>query len=44
MIQEDLPALVLFELYYVTLYNKLVNHTMGADGPFGSFKDTYLQP
>jgi hypothetical protein len=29
----------------VTLYNaKLVNHTLGADGPYGSFKDTYLQP
>ena len=45
LIQEDLPALNLLELSFVTLYNtKLVNHTMGADGPYGSFKDTYLQP
>ena len=45
LIQEDLPALNLFELSFVTLYNsKLVNHTMGADGPYGSFRDTYLQP
>ena len=45
LIQEDLPAFNLFELSFVTLYNsKLVNHTMGADGPYGSFRDTYLQP
>ena len=45
LIQEDLPAFNLFELSFVTLYNpKLVNHTTGADGPYGSFKDTYLQP
>ncbi len=44
-IQEDLPALNLLELSFVTLYNsKLVNHTMGADGPYGSFRDTYFQP
>ena len=45
LIQEDLPALNLLELTFVTLYNaKLVNHTMGADGPYGSFKETYFQP
>jgi peptide/nickel transport system substrate-binding protein len=45
LIQEDLPAFNLLELSFVTLYNaKLVNHTMGADGPYGSFKDTYFQP
>ncbi len=45
LIQEDLPGLNLFELSFVTLYNsKLMNHTMGADGPYGSFRDTYLQP
>jgi peptide/nickel transport system substrate-binding protein len=44
-IQEDLPAFNLLELSFVTLYSsKLVNHTMGADGPYGSFRDTYLQP
>ncbi len=44
-IQDDLPALNLMELTFVTLYNaKLMNHTMGADGPYGSFKETYLQP
>ena len=37
LIQEDLPAFNLFELSFVTLYNsKLVNHTMGADGPTGA--------
>jgi peptide/nickel transport system substrate-binding protein len=45
LIQEDLPALNLLELTFVTLYNaKLMNHTMGADGPYGSFKETYFQP
>jgi peptide/nickel transport system substrate-binding protein len=45
IIQEDLPGFNLMELTFVTLYNtKLVNHTLGADGPYGSFKDTYLQP
>jgi peptide/nickel transport system substrate-binding protein len=45
LIQEDLPAFNLMELSFVTLYNtKVVNHTLGADGPYGSFKDTYLQP
>ncbi|HYB44068.1 MAG TPA: ABC transporter substrate-binding protein, partial [Candidatus Methylomirabilis sp.] len=45
LIQEDLPALNLLELSFVTLYStKLFNHTMGADGPYGSFKDTYLLP
>ena len=45
LIQEDLPAFNLLELTFVTLYNtKLMNHTMGADGPYGSFKDTYLTP
>jgi len=45
LIQEDLPAFNLLELSFVTLHStKLVNHTMGADGPYGSFKDTYLQP
>ncbi|MCI0546330.1 MAG: ABC transporter substrate-binding protein [Candidatus Rokubacteria bacterium] len=44
-IQEDLPAFNLFELTFVTLYNaKVVNHTLGADGPYGSFKETYLEP
>jgi peptide/nickel transport system substrate-binding protein len=45
IIQEDLPAFNLLELTFTTLFNaKLVNHTLGADGPYGSFKDTYLQP
>jgi peptide/nickel transport system substrate-binding protein len=45
LIQEDLPAFNLLELSFVTLYNaKLANHTMGADGPYGSFKDTYFSP
>jgi len=45
IIQDELPGFNLLELSFVTLYNtKLVNHTMGADGPYGSFKDTYLQP
>ena len=45
LIAEDLPTFNLLELSFVTLYNsKLVNHTMGADGPYGSFRDTYLQP
>jgi peptide/nickel transport system substrate-binding protein len=45
IVQEDLPAFNLLELSFVTLYNtKVVNHTLGADGPYGSFKDTYLQP
>ena len=45
IIQEDLPAFNLLELSFVTLYNtKVMNHTLGADGPYGSFKDTYLQP
>jgi peptide/nickel transport system substrate-binding protein len=44
-IQDDLPGLNLMELTFVTLYNtKVVNHTLGADGPYGSFKDTYLLP
>ena len=44
-IQEDLPGLNLMVMTFVTLYNtKLINHTLGADGPYGSFKDTYLQP
>ena len=42
---QDLPAFNLLELSFVTLYSsKLVNHTMGADGPYGSFRDTYFQP
>ena len=45
IIQEELPAFNLLELSFVTLYNtKVVNHTMGADGPYGSFKETYFQP
>jgi peptide/nickel transport system substrate-binding protein len=45
LIQDDLPALNLLELTFVTLSNaKLMNHTMGADGPYGSFKETYFQP
>jgi peptide/nickel transport system substrate-binding protein len=45
IIQDELPAFPLMEMTFVTLYNaKLVNHTLGADGPYGSFKDTYLQP
>ena len=45
IIQDELPAFNLLELTFMTLYNtKVVNHTMGADGPYGSFKDTYLQP
>src|SRR4029077_3137566 len=44
-IQEDLPALNLLELSFVTLHNsKLMNHTMGADGPYGGFRDTSSQP
>jgi peptide/nickel transport system substrate-binding protein len=44
-IAEDVPALNLMEMTFVTIYNtKLVNHTLGADGPYGSFKETYLQP
>ena len=44
-IAEDLPGLNLMEMTFVTLYNtKLVNHTLGADGPYGSFKETYLNP
>ena len=44
-IQEDLPALILFEMSFITLYNRAsCNHTMGADGPYGSFRDTYFQP
>lgn len=45
IIQEDLPVFNLLELSFVTLYNtKLHNHTMGADGPYGSFRETYLLP
>jgi peptide/nickel transport system substrate-binding protein len=45
IIQDELPAFNLLELTFMTLYNtKVVNHTLGADGPYGSFKDTYLQP
>jgi len=45
LIAEDLPTFNLLELSFVTLYNsKLMNHTMGADGPYGSFRDTYLLP
>jgi peptide/nickel transport system substrate-binding protein len=44
LLQEDLPDFDLMEMSFVTLYNtKVVNHTMGADGPYGTFKDTYLQ-
>src|SRR5258706_2496621 len=43
-VQTDLPALVLFEMDYITLYNKRVNnHTMGAKPPFASFADMYLK-
>ena len=41
-VQTDLPALVLFEMDYITLYNKRVfNHTMGAEAPFASFAEIY---
>jgi peptide/nickel transport system substrate-binding protein len=44
-VQEDLPDLNLLEMTFVTLYNtKIMNHTTGADGPYGSYKDTYLLP
>jgi peptide/nickel transport system substrate-binding protein len=44
-IAEDMPAFNLLEMSFVTLYNtKLTNHTLGADGPYGNFKDTYLSP
>ena len=45
IIQDEMPAFNLLELTFTTLYNtKLMNHTLGADGPYGSFKDTYLVP
>ena len=45
IIQEEMPAFNLMEMTFVTIYNtKVVNHTLGADGPYASFKETYLQP
>lgn len=45
LIQEDLPGFNLFEMSFMTVYNtRVVNHTLGADGPYGTFKDTYLEP
>jgi peptide/nickel transport system substrate-binding protein len=44
IVQTELPALVLFEMEYVTLYNKRVfNHTLGAEAPYASGADIYLR-
>lgn len=44
LIQEDLPILNIFEMKMVTLYNnKLKNHTVGGDGPFGNMAEAYFE-
>ena len=41
--QKDLPVIDLFEIRFLTIYNKKVhNHTIGADGPYGSYADTWM--
>lgn len=42
-IQEELPNLTMFEMQFVTIFNKrLRNHTVGADGGYYSLRDAYL--
>jgi peptide/nickel transport system substrate-binding protein len=43
-LQEDLPILNIFEMDNISVFNKkFKNHTMGGDGPFGTFADAYLE-
>ena len=45
IVQNDLPIIPLLESKYFTVYNrKLHDHTVTADGPYGSFADAYLVP
>ncbi|MBI3708161.1 MAG: ABC transporter substrate-binding protein [Proteobacteria bacterium] len=42
-VQRDLPVLNLFEMDFVTLYNKKVRgHTISADGPYQSYAEVWL--
>ena len=45
IIHRDQPVINLLEAKYFTVYNKkLVNHTLTADGPYGTFADAYIVP
>ena len=45
IVQNDLPIIPLLESKYFTMVNKkLRNHTVTADGPYGSFADAWLAP
>ena len=42
--QTDLPVLDLFEVKFLTVYNTNVHdHTIGADGPYGSYADVWME-
>ena len=41
--QRDLPVLDLFEVKFFTIFNaKVKNHTIGLDGPYGSFANVWI--
>lgn len=43
-IQTELPILNLFEMAFTTVYNRRVhNHTIGADGAYGSFAELWVE-
>lgn len=43
IVQEELPNLTMFEISFVTIFNKkLRNHTLGADGAYASLRDAWL--
>ena len=44
IVQDELPALNLMEMAPTTVYNRKVhNHTIGADGAYGSFSELWIE-